>query len=116
MRQDEIRGPVSGRALAPCGDAETSQDAAESVEDLVPTRNHRILAHLSRQPSTCDEIEVALGMLHQAASPCLWYMSGEGLVARDGEKRPTRSGRQAFVYRATDAGLAELAVSTGEVT
>lgn len=111
MRRDEIRGPISGRALAASGNTETSQDAAASVEDHVPTRNHRILEHLSRRPSTCDEIEVALELLHQAASPCLWYMSGEGLVARDGEKRRTRSGRQAYVYRATDAGLAELEAS-----
>jgi predicted ArsR family transcriptional regulator len=78
--------------------AQASREAAESITDK--QRLYRvILAHLERVGSaTCDECEEYLGMRHQTASARIVELRAKGLITPTGEKRKTRSGRNAVVY------------------
>jgi len=50
-------------------------------------------------PMTCDEVE-ALGHLnHQTASPRFTELRNAGRIVDTGERRRTRSGRRATVWR-----------------
>jgi predicted transcriptional regulator len=49
---------------------------------------------------TCDELEQETGLAHQTASARVNALWRDGLIQRTAEKRKTRSGRFAFVYRA----------------
>lgn len=48
---------------------------------------------------TCDDVEAILGMSHPTTSVRILELRRKGLIYRTGEKRPTRSGRPAHVYR-----------------
>lgn len=48
---------------------------------------------------TCDEIEVALGLRHQTASCFIRFLTQDGLLRDSGDRRITRSGRQAIVWQ-----------------
>ena len=50
---------------------------------------------------TCDEMEQELGMSHQSCSARFSELKRDGQIAQIG-RRPTRSGRQAGVYRANE--------------
>jgi hypothetical protein len=52
--------------------------------------------------ATCAEVELALGLAHQTASPRVTEARALGLLTRTGERRPTRSGRHAAVYLAVN--------------
>lgn len=82
----------------------TSVEAAESVAALVPDQGDRILRALRNRPMTCDELEVALNLRHQTASARLNMLARAGLIHRPGSKRPTRSGRSAFVWEVVPDG------------
>jgi predicted transcriptional regulator len=62
-----------------------------------------ILAYLRRQPSTCDEVEAALGMTHQSASAAVNKLMRLGLIVANGTRK-TRSGRAAKVWEVANAG------------
>ena len=60
----------------------------------------RVLVEIRvRGGATCDEVECALGLRHQTASARICELSEEGRVADSGERRLTRSGRKAVVWR-----------------
>jgi predicted transcriptional regulator len=82
--------------------SDTSEDAADSLDDRTLGRLRRlVLDRVSGSPSgaTCDEIEVALELRHQTASARLRELQLMGWVETSNEKRLTRSGRMAHVYR-----------------
>jgi predicted transcriptional regulator len=82
--------------------SDTSEDAADSLDDRTLGRLRRlVLGHVSGNPNgaTCDEIEVALELRHQTASARLRELQLRGWVETSNEKRLTRSGRMAHVYR-----------------
>ena len=74
-----------------------SMAAFESVKADAGTMRTKVLDLVSQSPVTCDEIEAALGMTHQTASARLTELFQASRVVRTG-KRPTRSGRSAWVY------------------
>ena len=79
----------------------TSQDAYLSV-DVTHLRG-KVLAMLKRlQGATCDEAQTLLGMTHQSCSPCFTWLSKDGQIYDSGQRRVTRSGRKAIVWRVSD--------------
>ena len=79
----------------------TSQDAYQSV-DVTHLRG-KVLAMLKRlQGATCDEAQTLLGMTHQSCSPCFTWLSKDGQIYDSGQRRVTRSGRKAIVWRVSD--------------
>lgn len=83
----------------------TSKAAAESMVKHAPTARARIFQFILERGeygATDDEIETALGMSHQTASARRYKLHREGALVRTDWKRPTRTGRQAFVYQAVE--------------
>ncbi len=79
----------------------TSQDAYQSV-DVTHLRG-KVLAMLKRlQGATCDEAQTLLGLTHQSCSPCFTWLSKDGQIYDSGQRRVTRSGRKAIVWRVSD--------------
>jgi Fic family protein len=52
----------------------------------------------SRDGLTCDEVEVLTGLKHQTASARIRELALLGVIQENG-KRPTRSGRNAVIWR-----------------
>ena len=91
------------RSLPYMRDSDTSREAAESMASIAPTIRQRVYQYILSQGhfgSTDDEIEVGLSMSHQTASARRRELEKCGAVYRTDERRPTRSGRRAGVYRA----------------
>lgn len=61
-----------------------------------------ILAYIKGQPSTCDEVQVALNSPHQSCSAAINKLMRDGLVVANGS-RLTRLNRRAKVWEATNA-------------
>jgi predicted transcriptional regulator len=59
-----------------------------------------ILAEIKRRgTATCDEVEGALGLAHQTASARIAELKRDSLIVPTGERRATRRGRAAMIYR-----------------
>jgi hypothetical protein len=65
---------------------------------------------LSSCGATCDEIEVSLGLLHQSASAEIRKLVLLGKLSDSGQRRRTRSGRTATVWRAAEISEATQSV------
>lgn len=82
-------------------DPETSRDAADSMVQAAEGQRSAILAELRKSgPLTADEIDVHLFSGHHTAARRLPELAELGLVHRSTDKRPTRAGRAAFIWRA----------------
>jgi hypothetical protein len=83
--------------------SDTSIDAADSLDDgLLSRLRAQIFALVDvrgHHGATCDEIEVALKLRHQTASARLRELVLGGHIYDIGKRRPTRSGRNARIYR-----------------
>ena len=80
---------------------ETSRDAYQSV-DVTHLRG-KVLAMLKRlQGATCDEAQILLSLTHHSSSPCFTWLSKDGQIYDSGQRRVTRSGRKAIVWRVSD--------------
>lgn len=78
-----------------------SRAAAASVQHRVAFDRRLIWLHIRDVGNaTCDEVEQALGLSHQTASARLNGLYRDACVDRVG-KRPTRTGRDAWIYAAT---------------
>lgn len=84
----------------PHNNTETSKKAADSMKSHTGRLRMEIVAELVKHDSglTCDQLEVLLEMSHQTCSARVSELYRDGRIFRDG-KRPTRSGRSAFVYK-----------------
>src|SRR3954467_1015049 len=82
--------------------AQASREAAESITLSKKAQSQRILRYLESRSdgATCDEAEQDLNISHQSCSMRFCELKGEQLIEPIG-KRPTRSGRNAVVYRVT---------------
>jgi len=97
------RGPV---LHPPHNGTDTSIAAAYSVEGpVVETLRRRVLITIEQRASTCDELEAALGLSHQTVSARVWELRRLGLVADEGLRRQTRSGRAAKVWARVWGGV-----------
>ncbi len=84
-------------------DSDTSRMAAESVVSLVRGHEKTVLELLRRCQMTDDALEEATGLPHQTVSARRNGLVAKGLVEDSGQTAPTRSGRQAVVWRVTPA-------------
>jgi hypothetical protein len=82
---------------------DTSNAAAEHIKPTVANVRQRVLAFIAATPSTCDEIEVALYLPHQTASARCNDLKRMGLIVDSEQRRPTRAGCKAAVWRAVSA-------------
>ena len=77
---------------------ETSRNAYQSVD--VSHQRGKVLSMIKRLGGlTCDEAQVMLSMTHQSCSPCFTWLSKDGQIYDSGQRRDTRSGRKAIVWR-----------------
>lgn len=49
--------------------------------------------------STCDQVEVGLELRHQTASCFIRFLTQDGFLRDSGERRITRTGRRAIVWK-----------------
>ena len=81
---------------------ETTRKAYESVNRGNDSLYSRVLTQLSdNRSSTCDELEVELEARHQSVSSRIRKGVQDGFIKNSGEKRRTRTGRQAIVWQLT---------------
>ena len=77
---------------------QTSRAAYESVGRGCNSLHDRLLESLVDENYTCDELEVLLEAKHQSMSAQIRKGVLDGDIEDTGEKRPTRSNRQAIVW------------------
>jgi len=100
---------TSGRTLPHVKGSDTSRAAAESMAAREPTDREQVFAYIQAQGArgaTDDEIEVALGLSHQSASPRRRGLQKDGAIYLTDDRRKTRSGRSAGVYRVVEGATA----------
>ena len=105
--------PLFAYATAPHNGVETSVEAATSIKPHVNSLCSRVLRAVRGMPAglTCDEAERILGISHQTCSARFRDLAScdppfiEKLILEDGSyaKRKTRTGRNAYVWIATEA-------------
>ena len=79
---------------------QASNEAHDSVKPHLSEMKWKVLSLLKTRDSTDDELEMLTGMSHQSLSACRRGLVKDGLVEATGDRRPTRSGRSAQVWRA----------------
>ena len=77
---------------------QTSREAYESVNRGHNSLHDRLLELLLEDNYTCDELEILLDAKHQSMSAQIRKGVLDGDIEDSGEKRPTRSNRQAIVW------------------
>lgn len=91
--------------MPPHNHVDTSIASAQKLAPRVSAQRLRVLRFIanSSDGATCDEVEIALGLTHQSASSRLWELEGNGnrerFVFKSDDKRTTRHGNKARVYR-----------------
>lgn len=78
----------------------TQTEAAISAASVAKLKRAEVLAAVRKLgPSTCDEIAIHLGWVHQSCSPRVHELAKSGHLVNTGKKRTVkRSGRKAIVY------------------
>ncbi len=80
--------------------SDTSYEAAASMEEASGRYELMVLNLIKIRPRTCDECETALNAKHQNLSARIRTLVLKGLVIDSGQRRKTRSGRNAIVWSA----------------
>ena len=78
---------------------DTSREAYESVGRGKNSLSNKILEKLKGKQFTCDEMEMLLEGKHQSVSAQIRHEVIGGKVEDSGLRRPTRSGRNAIVWK-----------------
>jgi len=79
---------------------DTSHDSRDALKKKRSKYRLSIYEYIeATKGATCDEIEVALCIRHQTASCFIRFMTQEGLLEATAERRITRSGRNAIVWK-----------------
>jgi len=78
---------------------DTSREADERVGRGKNTLSDKILEKLNGRQFTCDEMEMLLEGKHQSVSAQIRHEVIDGKVEDSGLRRPTRSGRNAIVWK-----------------
>lgn len=99
---------ASQRGQTSAAPRDTSAEAARIVRPRTGTQRHRILTRLRSAPSTCDELEQALGLPHTSCSPRVNELEAAGWIADSGDRRHTRNGAPAIVWEITRNGVGVL--------
>lgn len=86
--------------------SETSEKASSRAKESASSMRERVHRHLEacgERGSTDDELEVALGLLHQTASARRRELELMGRVVKTDRERKTRTGSAAAVYCSEDS-------------
>jgi hypothetical protein len=82
-----------------------NQESTEAFESVTPgsraAQLARVVAHIAScgpHGATSDEVEAALGLLHQGCSARFTDAKRQGLIIPSGHRRPTRAGRMAAAF------------------
>ncbi len=97
LRARALDAPILVRRRGP----ETSRAAANSMRTAARGQRAQILAFIEQRGShgaTLDEVEMQLGIRIQSVCPAVNSLAKTGVVRDSGEKRKTRSGRDAIVW------------------
>ena len=80
---------------------ETSLEAKESQKDKAPVDREIIMGHMKKYPrgTTCDRLEVLLGMSHQTTSARINDLARAGRIVDSGRREKTRTGRNAICWK-----------------
>ena len=79
---------------------DTSRESRDELKKKRSKYRLSIRAYIeARHGATCDEVEVALCIRHQTASCFIRFMTQEGILEATPERRITRSGRKAIVWK-----------------
>jgi hypothetical protein len=84
--------------------------APESLEAAKTDRTadeRMVLAELARGPKTADEVAASRNMAPNQISGRFTKLWKDGLIERTGQRRPTRTGSAAAVWRVTGQGDTE---------
>lgn len=84
---------------------DTSQAAARQIAGGAAAIRVRILAEIQVRGTTgatCDEIEQAMSLSHQTASARIRELNMKNRIYDSGQRRRTRSGRDAIVWFAAE--------------
>lgn len=83
--------------------SDTSYDAAKSIAGGAEAMRVKCLEVIRQNGSaTCDEVETQLDGRHQTISARVRELVQLGFIYDTGERRKTRSGRSARVYKAVE--------------
>ncbi len=99
--------------VPPHNRTDTSKAAAKSVRKTVGLQMAQVLAHIraaGMQGRTTDEVEAIMDGRHQAISARVHDLDKAGMIYctdDEADRRPTRSGRKARIYRAIEFKPAE---------
>jgi hypothetical protein len=83
---------------------DTSQEAFDSIIPhlgRIEAEVFRVISEAGSRGATSDEVEVALEMRHQTVSSRIWALGRRGVVRDSGQRRKTRSGRNAACWVST---------------
>ena len=86
----------------PSNGVATSNAAAASVQPEAARLRALVLNAIrsfGTRGATCDEVEYSTGLKHQTASARVNELRNLAIIVDSGNKRPTRSGRKAIVWR-----------------
>lgn len=92
------------------GGNQESNDAHRSVVKTKQLTRDRIVKWVGQRGSrgaTCDEVEAVSSLPHQTVSARITEAKALGLLVPSGEKRKTRSGRNAAVLVISESALKE---------
>lgn len=82
--------------------SDTSKDAARAMEPHLGRLEARVLYWIKAaytRGATCDEVEGFSGLLHTTTSARIRRLAQIGRIVDSGERRKTRSGRNAVVWK-----------------
>jgi hypothetical protein len=77
---------------------ETSREAWERIQSVAPNLREAVYQIIKRVPMTTDEIEALTDLRHQTASARVNDLMKMRMVFDSGDRRKTRSGRNAIVW------------------
>jgi hypothetical protein len=110
---------VSGTGSLPYVRGSDTSKAAADAKGNARNDEERVLAllrHRGDEGATDDEIEVALGLIHQNASARRRGLVLQGFIKDSGKRRETRTGRDAVVWIVTNEGIAGTPVARRDPT
>jgi hypothetical protein len=85
--------------------SDTSEDAARSMVphlSRLEAELHALIIRSGPEGMTCDECEIVGEIIHQTCSARIRSLVKKNAIYDSGARRPTRSGRAARVYVATE--------------
>jgi hypothetical protein len=106
----EFPSPADDRPAPFVRESDTSRLAAADIRPSAGQLRVRVLGYVasfSDHGATCNEVERALGMLHQSASARIRELVQGGYLTDSTKRRDTIYGRKAVVWVPTDLGLLE---------